>query len=209
MLVLTLAFIIPNSNLFAPHALHKNFNRDYIIMQRVDEYHKQIYNQKISDYVLDIGVKYTYSSRAGDFLTPDYIDLVIKNSKSYPSVVIAMSILESGWGINAIGNNYFGIKGKGHWKTTREWDGNKFITIKAEFQKYNSLAKGIQAHSNLLHNDNYNIGVATDYKEAIKMIFAGGYATDPSYIFKLNHIIDKYELYRLDEAKDLFDKYLI
>lgn len=172
---------------------------------RIEAMHKyeeeKNYYASIDHYVNDVGTKYKYSYRAKDFLTADNIDMVIKHCKSYPSVVIAMAILETGWGKYAIGNNYFGIKGKGHVKRTKEWDGTKFITITSSFQYYESMAKSVEDHSRLLHGSRYNIGKAQSYQEAVKLIKLGGYATDPNYESKINFIINKYELYRLDEIK--------
>jgi len=158
---------------------------------------------QISSYVGDVGVKYKYSSRAKNFLTKENINLILFNCDGYPSVIIAMAIIETGWGKYAIGNNYFGIKGKGHIRKTKEWNGYKYITITDSFQKYKSKADNIRAVSNLLHyNKRYNIGAASNYKEAAHLVKNGGYATDPLYAYKLKFIIEKYELYRLDEIKD-------
>ncbi len=167
------------------------------------------YNDSLDIYIKDVQENFVYSSRDSAFLTKDYINLVVNNCTSYPSVVLAMSILESGWGLNAIGNNYFGVKGKGHIKTTKEWNGKRFITMKQSFKKYNSLAEGIQDHSRLLHTSRYDIGTATTYYEAIEMIAKGGYATDPYYVGKVNFIIKKYELYRIDDMKAGYDTFFV
>ena len=108
--------ILPCINMLAPplaeEVLSERAERMSVIIE------KQIYEQKIRDYILDMTIKY---NNVKLFLTEETIDLVINNSDVYPSVVVAMAIIETGWGKYAIGNNYFGIKGKGHWKTTKEW----------------------------------------------------------------------------------------
>jgi len=167
------------------------------------------FQKELSSYTADVGVKYKYSSSAKNFLTEENLSLIIENCDSYPSVIIAMAIIETGWGKHSIGNNYFGIKGKGHVRKTKEWDGSKFITITDSFQKYNSKADNIRAVSNLLHNNKrYNIGAASNYKEAAHLVKNGGYATDPMYAFKIKFIIEKYELHRLDKIKDNYKNFI-
>lgn len=166
------------------------------------------FEDEISDYVKDVGVVYKYSDRAKNFLNKEDLELIIRNCESYPSVIVAMAIIETGWGRYAIGNNYFGIKGKGHVRKTKEWDGDKFITITDSFQEYYSKEDNIKAVSRLLHNKRYNIGAASNYKEAAHLVKNGGYATDPMYAYKLKFIIEKYELYRLDEIKNSYKQFI-
>lgn len=165
------------------------------------------YKGELNNYTKDVGIKYTYSSRAKNFLTNENLNLIIRNCESFPSVILAMAIIETGWGKYPIGNNYFGIKGKGHVRITKEWNGKSFITIKSSFKKFSSKEDNIRAVSNLLHNNKrYNLRTATDYIEAAHMVKNGGYATDPLYVFKIKFIIEKYELYRLDEIKNNYNK---
>lgn len=173
------------------------------------DYNLNIYNSILNKYVFDVNTKFNYAVDDSLFLTISNLDTIVKNTKSYPSVVTAMAIIESGWGKYAIGgNNYFGIKGSGHYKLTKEWDGEKFITIIDSFKHFKSMTDGIKAHSTLLHNSNYNIGSAKTYMDAVNMIYKGGYATDPDYVSKITFIIKTYELHRLDELKDHYDKFL-
>jgi flagellum-specific peptidoglycan hydrolase FlgJ len=211
LLLLVLIAITTTNHAIYPHNKVSLYDAEATrieIDRSVELYKQKVYEEQLKSYVQDVGTKYKYSYRAKDFLTEDNIDLVIRHCESYPSVVIAMAIIETGWGKYAIGNNYFGIKGQGHIKKTKEWDGSKFITITSSFQYYESMAQSIEAHSNLLHGSRYNIGEAGSYQEAIRLIKLGGYATDPGYERKLNFIIEKYELHRLDEVKDHFDQHL-
>jgi flagellum-specific peptidoglycan hydrolase FlgJ len=171
--------------------------------ETIKNFHLMKFKEEINSYVSDVGVKYKYSSRAKDFLTEENLNLIIENCESYPSVIIAMAIIETGWGKYAIGNNYFGIKGRGHVRKTKEWDGTKYITITDSFQQYYSKADNIRAVSDLLHNNKrYTLGTSIDYVDAANKVKRGGYATDPHYAAKIKFIIRKYELYRLDVIKE-------
>jgi flagellum-specific peptidoglycan hydrolase FlgJ len=189
------------SLLYAPpfHITQEKQHEQIVLHEK--ELNEDSYEESLAQFVNTVAIKYKNSNNVRNFLNEENIDLIIKNCESYPSVVIAMAVLETGWGRHAIGNNYFGIKGKGHKRTTKEWDGVKYITISSSFQYYDSMSEGIEAHSNLLHGSRYNIGTAKTYKEATKLIKRGGYATDPKYEQKLNFIIEKYELYKLDNLK--------
>lgn len=199
--------ITPQNNLLAP-PLHESYKTERTIYM-IKELKERVYSEGIAEYVEYVGTKYKISGSNSRIFNEETIRLMVDNSEIYPSVVVAMSILETGWGKYAIGNNYFGIKGKGHVVTTHEWTGKKFIKIKASFQRYDSLADGIRAHSRLLNSWMYNIGEAKNYKQAIEFIKNGNYATDPNYAKKLNYIIKKYDLTKLDELKRLYDSYVI
>ncbi|HEY9766189.1 MAG TPA: glucosaminidase domain-containing protein [Chroococcales cyanobacterium] len=118
-------------------------------------------------------------------------------------VTLAQAALESGWGKSPIGGyNIFGIKGEGPAgsviKETREWDGSKYITVKAKFAKYHNFYEAVVEHGKLFHNGYYDKAVNQfakdkDYKNFISNI-QGIYATDPKYSTKLNQIIDQYHL---------------
>ena len=56
-----------------------------------------------------------------------------------PRLVIAQAVLETGWGSKVKGNNYFGIKGKGHAFTTHEEVDGLMVKQKDEFHTYDSL----------------------------------------------------------------------
>lgn len=125
-----------------------------------------------------------------------------------PSLTMAQAILESGWGRNAPGYNMFGIKwspGCGHgiqllW--TKEWDGKKYISVKAKFRKYSSYTESIEDHTELLQARRYEpVRRAKDYKEACKQIKACGYATSPTYTENLIKVIEENELYKFDEIE--------
>jgi len=63
----------------------------------------------------------------------------------YPELVAAQWALESGWGHHTSGkNNFFGIKGKGTVRQTKEFINGKEITISDEFKDFSSPEECIQ-----------------------------------------------------------------
>ena len=131
-------------------------------------------------------------------------------------------ILESGYATTTLAksaNNCFGMKkmlSGNTWSSvwdgksvvlidTQEWDGKKFITIKAEFRKYPFVEDSIKDHSGYLlgamngSKKRYDgLLKCKNYKEAITLIKNGGYATDPNYISKICSIIQRFNLDRYD-----------
>ncbi len=130
------------------------------------------------------------------------------------SIKMAQALLESGAGQSVLAksaNNHFGIKCGG------QWDGETYYRedddykngklVKSCFRKFDSAYKSFLAHSDFLvsqkryaflfdiHHSDYS-GWAHGLKKA-------GYATDRKYPQKLIDIIEKYELYKLDQNQDL------
>ena len=146
-----------------------------------------------------------------------------KESGILASVSAAQFILESGYGKSELSqnaNNVFGMKKslsgntwKGsswdgssiYQKKTQEWDGEKYITITADFRKYSCIEKSIADHSAyLLGAENGSalryagLKGCTDYKKAFQIIKNGGYATAPDYVEKLCAIVEKWNLTQYD-----------
>lgn len=128
-----------------------------------------------------------------------------KSRNVLPSLTMAQAILESGWGRNAPGYNMFGIKWSkdcGHevqYLWTKEWNGKKYINVKAPFRKYKSYTESIDDHTDLLQALRYKpVRDAKDYKEACKQIKLCGYATSPTYTESLIKIIEENKLYEFD-----------
>lgn len=129
-------------------------------------------------------------------------------SNVLPSVTIAQSIVESGSGKHAPGNNYFGIKGEGGTHTTQEFVNGQWITIQASFKGYADLADSVRRHGEFLNRyKRYaNIIGNDDAEECCRLLQSAGYATDPDYASKLIRYIDIYGLKKYDkEAKDLLE----
>jgi len=127
----------------------------------------------------------------------------------FASLTIAQAILESGWGKYAPGNNLFGIKwseGCGYDKQlldTQEWEGGKYVTIKACFRAYNSMADSVYDHAQLLLATRYEpVRASKTYIEACQQIKVCGYATSPTYTENLIKLIEQYELYKYDVKEE-------
>lgn len=111
----------------------------------------------------------------------------------YPSTVLAMAALESGYNLNA--PTLFGIKGEGAVLDTTEYINGKNINIKDSFVIYPTLAEAVQGLYELMQWDNYDRATSTtDYVDECKMVQACGYATDPDYSNKLINIVNNYQL---------------
>lgn len=127
----------------------------------------------------------------------------------FNSVIIAQSVLETGWGQSKImmkANALFGIKAGSGWKgkvyssyTNEVYDGVESIEY-ATFRAYDSIEESIKDYYKLIKN-NYKKALNCDsQRESIQAIKNGGYATDPDYVTKimsiinLNNFIGKYDL---------------
>jgi peptidoglycan hydrolase-like protein with peptidoglycan-binding domain len=125
------------------------------------------------------------------------------------SVTLAQALLESGNGKSALatkGNNFFGIKGEGPaghvTMPTKEFLNGKWVTVNANFRKYNSPAESFADHGRFLRdNRRYaNAFKHTDNaSQFAREIHKAGYATDPQYSNKLISIINQYGLERFDQ----------
>ena len=138
------------------------------------------------------------------------------------SVTAAQSILESGYGkselaLNAL--NLGGMKaelsgntwpsawdGKIYTKDTAEQEPDgTYITIKADFRAYPSVAAYLADHSAYLASakDGEKLRYAgivgcKDYRKAFQILKDGGYATSLDYVDKLCAVVEKWNLTRYD-----------
>ena len=136
--------------------------------------------------------------------------------KSYdllPSITIAQACLESNYGQSDLSqkyNNLFGVKGSNPntsaVMTTKEYVKNKWVTVKARFQIYDSYEASIRAHARLFQNgrtwnhDQYKHVLASiDYKTQAKALVTYGYANDPEYADKLINLIEQFDLEKYDK----------
>lgn len=123
----------------------------------------------------------------------------------YPSTVLAMAALESGYNINA--TTLFGIKGEGNVLDTTEYINGEYVNVKDSFKAYSSLAESVQGLYDLMQCSNYDKATSsTDYEEECRMIQACGYATDPEYANKLINIVNSYQLTMFNNIKDTTDE---
>lgn len=138
------------------------------------------------------------------------------------SVTAAQCILESGYLETELAfeaNNCFGMKatlsgnswegstwsGDIYTKQTNEEYDYQYVTITADFRKYDNIEQSLADHSAYLLGAKRDDGFRyqglkgeQDYKQAIGIIVAGGYATDSKYADKLCSIIERYDLTRYD-----------
>lgn len=149
--------------------------------------------------------------------------LVITENKKrgnplFPSVVIAQSCLETGYGksnIMMLANAIFGIKATSNWsgkvyncQTKECFDNVNFTTISACFRAYDNLEESISDYFNLiLTSSRYRNALFCDTaEECITAIKNGGYATDPNYINLILRIIKMYNLTRFDKIEELINE---
>lgn len=144
----------------------------------------------------------------------------IEGRKAYgvmPSITIAQSILESGWGGSELAtkaNNLFGIKASDDWKgptytvKTAEYDkNNKKYYIDAAFRKYDTITASINDHSRFFtstawRKENYKEFLkASNYKDAAIKLEAAGYATSKEYAEQLIDLIERYNLNQYDSIQ--------
>ncbi len=134
-----------------------------------------------------------------------YNQLAIKQQKEHgipASIILAQGLLESSAGQSWLAlnsNNHFGIK-------CAEWKGskiNKDDDIKDDcFRKYNSVIESYEDHSLFIKNRSWYGSLfelsKTDYEGWALGLKKAGYATDPTYAYKLISIIENYKLHQYD-----------
>jgi LysM repeat protein len=125
-----------------------------------------------------------------------------KEHKIPASIVLAQGLLESGAGLSPFAkesNNHFGIK-------CTDWTGQKIYHDDDEkgecFRKYDKVIDSYEDHASFLktrprYSFLFDLN-PTDYEAWAKGLKKAGYATDPTYAFKLISIIEVYDLHRFD-----------
>ncbi len=149
-----------------------------------------------------------------EFLGPLFI-IDYQNTGLLASVSMAQFILESGWepsGLLVNANNAFGMKA-GSVYDASAWDGTQiyrcltqeyvnghYVTVTANWRKYASVDASIADHSAMLCTASRYAGCnqTDNYREAIEIIWRGGYATSPNYVQKICAIIEENDLTRFD-----------
>ena len=119
----------------------------------------------------------------------------------YPSTVLAMAALESGYNLNA--TTLFGIKGEGTVLDTTEYINGEYVNVKDSFKYFPNLTASVQGLYDLVQWDNYDRATSsTDWEEECRMIQACGYATDPNYADKLISIVNSYQLTMFNNTEE-------
>ena len=151
--------------------------------------------------------KYDYVNVFFNNLAPIVVNEFIKRHgqhRIYPSTVLAMAALESGYNLNA--ETLFGIKGEGKELDTSEYIDNKWIDIKASFKMYPSITASVQGLYDLMQLDRYTPACnCTDWEEECRQIQICGYATDPDYADKLIAIINANKLTMFNSLDNMND----
>lgn len=122
-----------------------------------------------------------------------------------PKAILAQAALETGWGKYPIAKedgsasfNLFGIKADSRWQgdravvNTLEYRGGIAKREKAAFRAYDSFSQSFNDYADFLHSserykDALNSG--DDPSMFASLLQKGGYATDPDYSDKINHIL--------------------
>lgn len=107
----------------------------------------------------------------------------------FPELVAAQWACESGFGKHLSGkHNYFGLKGAGTSHETKEFYDGQWVTIKAGFIDFPSLAACIEYLVTRWYKDYKQfrgVNNALNRDAAAQMLKEQGYATDPTYPAKL------------------------
>ena len=116
-----------------------------------------------------------------------------KAGAKFPQVVAAQWALESGWGKHTSGkNNYFGLKGSGSERETKEFINGQWVTIKAGFIDFPDLQTCVSYLVDRWYRDykQYKgVNRASSPEECARLLVTEGYATDPQYSTKLINIL--------------------
>lgn len=136
-----------------------------------------------------------------------YKDIAKDNMRQHgipSSITMAQGILESGAGTGVLSqkaNNHFGIKCHTGW--TGESVHHDDDAAQECFRKYDHPGESYRDHSLFLASRSRYANLFKldkgDYVAWAKGLRAAGYATDPKYPDKLISLIERYELFRLDE----------
>ena len=143
-----------------------------------------------------VASKYDYVNVFFNNLAPIVVNAYIRRHGEYrlfPSTVLAMAALESGYNLNA--ETLFGIKGEGQVLDTTEYIDGKHINVKDSFKLYPSISASVQGLYDLMQIERYHPACeCVEWEEECRQIQKCGYATDPEYSDKLISIINSYQL---------------
>ena len=143
-----------------------------------------------------VASRFDYANTFFNQLAPIVVNEYIRRHgeyRLYPSTVLAMAALESGYNLNA--ETLFGIKGEGQVLDTTEYIGGKYVNVKDSFKLYPSISASVQGLYDLMQIERYHPACeCVEWEEECRQIQKCGYATDPEYSDKLISIINSYQL---------------
>lgn len=152
--------------------------------------------------------KYDYVNVFFNNLAPIVVNEYIRRKgqkRLFPSTVLAMAALESGYNLNA--KTLFGIKGDGVVLDTTEYLNGEYVNIKDSFKCYPSILASVQGLYDLVQWERYDRATSsTDFEEECRMVQACGYATDPDYAKKLINIVNSYQLTMFNNIEETTDE---
>lgn len=153
---------------------------------------------------------------------------VMKETGMLASVGLAQFCLESGYGTTDLAqnaNNMHGMKCSlsGNTWANSVWDGKskygknspevyngRTVMVYSEFRKYPSIYKSVQDRAAYFigawldaakTKHRYpNVNMIRNAEEQVRLLKAGGYATDPNYVSKLLSIISRFNLTQYDDG---------
>lgn len=129
---------------------------------------------------------------------------IMKEFKIPASVILAQAMLETSFGKSKLSqksNNHFGIKCDNTWhgSSVQHSDDEQqecfraYPTVKASFQDYGKFISSRPWYFHLFKLETNN------YRKWAVGLHEAGYATDPQYSNKIIDLIERYQLYQLDE----------
>lgn len=152
--------------------------------------------------------RYDYVNVFFNQLAPIVVNEYIRRKgqkRLFPSTVLAMAALESGYNLNA--TTLFGIKGDGIVLDTTEYINGEYVNIKDSFKSYPSISASVQGLYELMQWEHYDKATSCiDYEEECRMIQECGYATDPNYSDKLISIVNSYQLTMFNNIEEPVDE---
>lgn len=118
---------------------------------------------------------------------------IVAGTGIFPEVAIAQAALETGYGGNVAGDNFFGIKGKGQTFTTHEEIDGKMVKMQDSFEVHTGYAGSVRSYVDFLQrNPRYTDALsASTPQEQAKALQEAGYATDSEYANKLISIMKR------------------
>ena len=153
-----------------------------------------------------VASKYDYVNVFFNNLAPIVVNEYIRRHdeyRLYPSTVLAMAALESGYNLNA--ETLFGIKGEGQVLDTTEYIDGKYVNVKDSFKLYPSISASVQGLYDLMQIERYHPACeCVEWEEECRQIQKCGYATDPEYSDKLISIINSYQLTMFNSLDNMY-----
>ena len=144
-----------------------------------------------------------------------YKDMAIEGMLKYgvpASITLAQGLLESNAGrgrLVLLGNNHFGIKCHGWTGRTITHDDDELGEC---FRAYGNALESFEDHCRFLrdrprYQSLFSLN-RSDYRGWAYGLKRAGYATNPVYAQSLINIIETYQLYQYDKAKD-YDRFMV